>query len=161
MAESELALLQQYARTQDAFAFRKLVEQHQDMVFAACHRVLGNRADAEDAAQNCFLKLAQAAGRLKAPIGGWLYTVAVHGAIDMLRGENARRARERAVAKDASRTRAHQETQWADVRGEVDAAITALPERLRTPLVLYFLDARTQADVATELGMLLKNQLNV
>jgi len=152
MAESEIALLQQYARTQDAFAFRKLVEQHQDMVFAACHRVLGNRADAEDAAQNCFLKLAQAAGRLKAPIGGWLYTVAVHGAIDMLRGENARHARERAVALSASQTRTS-EAPWSDVRGEVDAAIMALPERLRTPIVLYFLEARTQADVAAELGI--------
>jgi len=152
MADSELALLQQYARTRDAFAFRKLVEQHQDMVFAACHRVLGNRADAEDAAQNCFLKLAQAAGRLKAPIGGWLHTVAVHGAIDMLRGGNARRARERSVASDARRAGAH-ETPWADVRGEVDAAIVALPERLRTPIVLYFLEGRTQADVATELGV--------
>jgi len=58
MFESETALLEQYSRTQDAVAFRELVEQHQDMVFAACHRVLGNRSDAEDAAQNCFLKLA-------------------------------------------------------------------------------------------------------
>jgi len=153
MAVNELALLQQYARTRDAFAFRQLVEQHQDMVFAACHRVLGNRADAEDAAQNCFLKLSLAAGRLKAPIGGWLHTVAVHGAIDMLRGETARRARERAAAKAAPRTCTCPDASWADVRGEVDAAITALPERLRTPLVLYFLEGRTQADVATELGV--------
>jgi len=152
MAPNELALLQQYARTQDAIAFRGLVEQHQDMVFAACHRVLGNRADAEDAAQNCFLKLAQAADRLKAPIAGWLHTVAVRSAIDILRGETARRARERVVARnaaDASPSRAP----WADVRGEVDAAIVALPERLRTPIVLYFLEGRTQADVAAELGV--------
>jgi len=152
MAESEIALLQQYARTRDAVAFRELVEQHQDMVFAACHRVLGNRADAEDAAQDCFLKLALAAERLKAPIGGWLHTVAVHGAIDMLRGENARHARERAVARDATRARTH-ECPWADVRGEVDAAIVALPERLRTPIVLYFLEGHTQAEVAVELGI--------
>jgi len=151
MAESELALLQQYASTQDAFAFRKLVEQHQDMVFAACHRVLGNRTDAEDAAQNCFLKLAQAAGRLKAPIAGWLHTVAVRSAIDMLRGETARRAREHAVARDAARARV--ESPWADLRGEVDAAIVALPARLRTPLVLYFLEGRTQAEIAVEMGI--------
>jgi len=151
MAESELVLLRRYATTRDAFAFRELVEQHQDMVFAACHRVLGNRADAEDAAQNCFLKFALAAGRLKAPIGGWLHTVAVRSAIDMLRGETARRARERAVARVAARART--ESPWADLRGEVDAAIVALPKRLRTPIVLYFLEGRTQAEIASELGI--------
>ena len=36
MAENEIVLLEQYSRTQDAVAFRELVEQHQDMVFAAC-----------------------------------------------------------------------------------------------------------------------------
>jgi len=158
MAESEPALLRQYVRTQDALAFRALVEQHQDMVFAACHRVLGNRADAEDAAQNCFLKLAQSAARLKAPIGGWLHTVAVRTAIDMLRGETARRKRERAVALRTERSRPSDASPcgapWAEVRGEVDAAIATLPERLRTPIVLHFLEGRTQADVATELGIL-------
>jgi len=152
MAESEIVLLQEYARTRDGIAFRELVEKHQDMVFAACHRVLGNRADAEDAAQNCFLKLAQAADRLKAPIGGWLHTVAVRSAIDMLRRKTVRRTYERAAAKAGDRSRTH-ETPWADVRGEVDAAIVALPERLRTPVVLYFLEGHTQAEVAAELGI--------
>jgi sigma-70-like protein len=65
MPQSEIALLQEYARTRDGIAFRELVDQHRDMVFAACHRVLGNQADAEDAAQNCFLKLAQSADMLR------------------------------------------------------------------------------------------------
>jgi len=152
MDQTELALLRQYAQTRDAFAFRELVEQHQDMVFATCHRVLGNHADAEDAAQDCFLKLAQAADRLKAPIGGWLHTVAVRSAIDLLRGETARRRREHAVARPDEQAPATP-APWDDVCGEVDAAITALPERLRTPIVLYFLEYRTQADVAAELGI--------
>jgi len=152
MADSETALLEQYVRTRDAFAFRELVEQHQDMVFAACHRVLGNRADAEDASQNCFLKFAQAAGRLKSPIAGWLHTVAVQGSIDILRSGIARRARERAVAVHPDQPAAS-ESAWADVLGEVDAAIVALPERLRTPIVLYFLERRTQAEVAVEMGL--------
>jgi len=151
MDQSELALLQLYARTRDAFAFRELVERHQNMVFAACHRVLGNRADAEDAAQNCFLKVSQTAERLRAPVGGWLHTVAVRSAIDMLRRRTVRRAREHDAALHADRARTR-DASWADVRGEVDAAIVALPERLRTPIVLYFLEGHTQADIAAELG---------
>jgi len=152
MAENEPALLQQYARTHDAFAFRALVEMHQNMVFAACHRVLGNRADAEDAAQNCFLKLAQAADRLKAPIGGWLHTVAVRAAIDMLRRRTVRRTHEHGAAVQARRTHVTEDA-WADVQDKVDAAIITLPERLRTPIVLYFLEGWTQADVAAQLGI--------
>jgi len=152
MPENETVLLEQYVRTRDAFAFRELVEQHQDMVFAACHRVLGNRVDAEDASQNCFLKFSQAAGRLRSPIAGWLHTVAVQGSIDILRGRIARRERERVVAVHADQVQPGASV-WDDVRGEVDAAIVALPERLRTPLVLYFLERRTQADVAAELGI--------
>jgi RNA polymerase sigma factor (sigma-70 family) len=152
MAESEAVLLQEYTRTRDGIAFHELVKQHQDMVFAACHRVLGNRTDAEDAAQNCFLKLAQAADRLKAPIGGWLHTVAVRSAIDMLRRKTVRRAHERSAARAVAESRTV-EAPWADVRGEVDAAIVALPERLRTPVVLYFLEGHTQAEVAAEIGI--------
>jgi len=152
MADSETTLLEQFVRTRDAFAFRELVEQHQDMVFAACHRVLGNRSDAEDASQNCFLKFSQAAGRLRSPIAGWLHTVAVQGSIDILRGRIARRKREHAVAVQADQVSSG-DVPWDDVLGEVDSAIAALPERLRTPIVLHFLERRTQTDVAAELGI--------
>jgi len=150
MMDNEQMLLRRYAQSRDAMAFRELVDEHKGMVFAACRRVLGNRADAEDAAQNCFLKLSQAAGRLKAPIGGWLHTVAVHAAIDILRSENARKARERSVAvHDIATSEAH----WEDVEGELDTALESLSERLRVPIVLYFLEGRTQEDVAASLGV--------
>jgi len=150
MMDNEQALLRRYVQSRDAVAFRELVDEHKGMVFAACRRVLGNQADAEDAAQDCFLKLAQAAGRLKAPIAGWLHTVAVRSAIDVLRGETARKARERAVVP---RKVEASESRWEDVEGEVDTAVESLPERLRVPIVLYFLEGQTQEDVAAALGV--------
>jgi len=150
MMDDEQVLLRRYAQSRDAVAFRELVDEHKGMVFAACRRVLGNRADAEDAAQDCFLKFSQAAGRLKAPIGGWLHTVAVQGAIDILRSENSRKARECSVA---SRRIVTSEARWEDVEGELDTALESLSERLRVPIVLYFLEGRTQEDVAAALGM--------
>ncbi len=150
MADSELSLLRRYAATRDAEAFRALVERHQHMVFAACHRVLGNRADAEDATQNCFLKLAQAAGRLRAPIAGWLHKVAVEGAIDVLRQRASRRTREAEAA--AQRTEGP-EPSWEDVKPEVDKAIAALPDFLRQVLVLYYLEGRKQMEIAAEMGV--------
>jgi len=150
MMDNEQVLLRRFAQSRDALAFRELVDEHKNMVFAACRRVLGNQADAEDAAQVCFLKLAEAAGRLKAPISGWLHTVAVRSSIDILRSETARKLRERSVAAPDIATI---DARWADVEADVDAALESLPKRLRLPIVLYFLEGLTQEQVAATLGI--------
>ncbi|MCH9057310.1 MAG: hypothetical protein IIB55_01640, partial [Planctomycetes bacterium] len=42
----------------DAEAFAEIVTRHAGMVFATCNRILGDRAAAEEVAQECFLALA-------------------------------------------------------------------------------------------------------
>jgi RNA polymerase sigma factor (sigma-70 family) len=147
----EATLLARYAAVQDPEAFRELFEAHQHMVFAACNRILQNRADAEDASQNCFLLLARKAAHLRAPVAGWLHTVAVQAAIDLLRRKRVRQAREREAREEQART--EQEESWQLVKGDVDAAITLLPEELRAPLVMYYLEGRKQEEIAEELGV--------
>lgn len=150
--EGELELLGRYRRAQDAEAFRALVEGHQDMVFAACHRILGNHADAEDAAQDCFFRLARFAEKLKPPIAGWLHTVAVRVALDLLRKRKSMKARHEAARREARRPPPPDPT-WGELKGAVDTAIAGLPERLRVPLVLYYLEQRTQEEIGAELGI--------
>ncbi len=150
MAEPEAAVLARYVRHRDADAFRSLVLAHQHMVFGACRRVLGNVADAEDAAQSAFLKLSQKAGGLRAPIAGWLHRVAVTGAIDLRRQRRSRVAHERAAGQIKAPTL---DQTWEDVRPSVDAALAGLPEELRVPLVLYYLEQRTQREVAEEIDV--------
>ncbi len=149
MSDGEAALLQRYARSSDADAFRELFEAHQHMVYAACRRVLGSREDAMDAAQTCFLKLAQNAGRLRAPIAGWLHRVAVNTSINVLRRDASRRVREKAAAG----LRPAADPAWEDLKPEIDRAIAALPARLRVPLVLHYLEGRKQVDIAGQLGI--------
>jgi RNA polymerase sigma factor (sigma-70 family) len=152
MAEPEAVLLARYARSGDPDAFRSLVEVHQHMVYAVCHRILGNQADAEDAAQNCLFKLATKASKLRAPISGWLHRVAVTASIDLLRQRRARRQREAKAAGEAARARP-KELSWERVKPRVDEAIAALPERLRIPVVLYYLEHLRQEEIARELGI--------
>ena len=150
MSESEQTSLERYAGTRDAGAFRMLVERHQDMVFATCRRILRNPADAEDAAQNCFLQLASKAGQLRAPIAGWLHRVAVQASIDMLRRDQARKGREMRAAQGRAEDPA---PSWDEVKGFVDEAMAGLPDRVRLPLILHYLEGRKQTEIAAELGI--------
>ena len=57
-------------------AFAELVARHAAMVYGTCRRVLGNAADAEEVAQECFLQLISARIRIRDSLGPWLHTVA-------------------------------------------------------------------------------------
>lgn len=75
------------AQRGDAQAFSRLVEAYQVPVFNLCYRMLGNRQEAEDAAQETFLRGYQAIRRFDAdrPFANWLLTIASRYCIDQLR----------------------------------------------------------------------------
>ena len=150
MSHSEQELLRRYAEQGDAEAFRALVESHRDMVFSVCKRILRNAADAEDAAQSCFLQLARKAATLKSPIAGWLHHVAAQVALNIRKQNDARLGREIVAA---GRRHSSSEASWDEIQSVVDEAVSALPDRLRVPLVLHYLEGHTQERIAEELGI--------
>jgi RNA polymerase sigma-70 factor, ECF subfamily len=75
------------ARSGDHRAFSRLVETYQTLVYNLCYRVLGNPHDAEEAAQEAFLR---AYTRLASydparSFKTWLFSIAHHYCIDRLR----------------------------------------------------------------------------
>jgi RNA polymerase sigma factor (sigma-70 family) len=147
---TEQELLSQYVETRNPDAFHRLVEQHENMVFAVCRRMLGNEADAQDASQECFLEMVRCAPKLKSPIGGWLHRVAVRVSIDLLRQKGARRRREWRVAQEQDDAAP---PTWDGLKEAVDEAITSLPEDLRVPVVLYYLEEQKQEQIAQDTGL--------
>lgn len=80
----------------DAESFETLFLRHYDRVYGILYRLLGNRADAEDAAQQVFLKLYRrphtvSLSRDDASLAAWLYRVTVNTGYNTLRGKNRRR----------------------------------------------------------------------
>lgn len=82
----ELALLQR-AQAGDDSAFEEIVLRHQDAIYNLCRRILGNPHDAEDAAQDVFVKAYKALPgfRPNASLSTWLYRIAVNTCIDYKR----------------------------------------------------------------------------
>lgn len=152
---SDLQHLQRYATTGDAHAFRELVQAHGAMVHATALRVTRDAAAAQDVAQETFLELARKAGGITQSVAAWLHRVAWNRACDAVRRESTRRRVEEAMAEKWHTDR---EATWPNIEPHVDASLNELPNELREVLVLYFLEGRTQAEVARHLG---KNQATV
>ena len=75
-------LLARFTAGRDPDAFADLVRRHGPIVLAACRRVLGQSADAEDAFQSTFLALARHAGSIRgaAALPAWLHRTALRAA---------------------------------------------------------------------------------
>ncbi len=147
---SDAALLQRYADEHDAEAFAELARRYGRLVYGTCLRVTGCPHAAEDVAQDCFLALMRNAGRIRVALPGWLHATATNRARNYLRSSSRRRTHERKVAMPPAE---NDESPWAEIAPHVDRAIAGLPEKLRLPLTLQFLQQRTQADIAAELGV--------
>ena len=143
-------LLRRYATDEDPAAFAQLVERYADFVYTACLRITGNRHDAEDAAQECFLALARRAQTIHSSLPAWLHATARHAASAVLR--KTRREREFHPNADVADTNP-QDASCDDLAPHIDAAIAELPETLRTAVILHYLQNKNQPQIAAELGI--------
>jgi len=88
MQEDDAMLIAKVLKGQQS-AFRTLVERYQNYVFTVTHRILPNRQEAEEAAQDAFLKAYKMLDSFeqKSKFSTWLYTIAYRSAIDILRSK--------------------------------------------------------------------------
>src|SRR5437660_2630897 len=146
-------LLERYVAARDETAFAALVERYGTLVLGVCQRVLQHSQDAEDAFQATFLVLARRAATLdgRGPLGNWLYAVAYRTAVKVRQSAARRRARELQVINMAI-VPAGEEKEWSDLRLLLDEELNQLPVKYRAPLVLCYLEGKTQEQAARELG---------
>jgi RNA polymerase sigma factor (sigma-70 family) len=149
-ALSDGQLLERFLADRDATAVEALVRRYGPLVFGACRRVLGDAHAAEDVFQATFLVLVRKAAVLDRgqPLAGWLYTVAHRLALTARANEFRRQRGEEQAAR---RRDAADDTRPSP--SELEAALEEeLPERYRTPLVLCYLEGKTNGEAAQVLG---------
>jgi len=83
----------------DEASFEVLFLRHYDRIYNILYRLLGNQADAEDVAQQVFLKLYQSPRRIRlhgneTNVAGWLYRVAVNTGYNTLRSQRRQQKRQ-------------------------------------------------------------------
>jgi RNA polymerase sigma factor (sigma-70 family) len=148
---TDAELLRRFSRERNEESFAALVQRHGPMVWNACARVLHSSHDTEDAFQAAFLVLARKASRpWRDSVAGWLHTVAYRLALGV-RTTSAQRPTpdclpERVVTDPAA------EVTVREARAVLDEELARLPERLRAPLVLCYLEDSTRDEAARQLG---------
>ena len=136
------------------------------MVFSTAARLTGNEAQAEDIAQQAFLKAFENFShlRISPTAGGWLKTVVRRLALNHIYRYRKRWRFFSEMSQDGEED-GEIEFDFAapdDLLGELDSterfalveqALTRLPTHQRVPLVLYHFDDLSYADIAKQLGV--------
>ena len=137
----------------DESALTCLVQRHGQMILSVCRQVLGDSADAEDAFQATFLVLVRRKTSLggAGSVGGWLHGVAQHIALKARAKNIKRRNRERQASK-MSEERPIDDLTFQELRAVLNEEIASLPEKYSAPIVLCYLEGKTQTQAARELS---------
>lgn len=158
-------------RDDDQAAFAELVERFQHRLVAVMHHLVGNADEAEDLAQEVFLRVYRTRKKYtpKAKFSTWLFTIANNLALNALRDRQRRPvlplevresgplgprpAENAAAARDEPPAHGLQQKELADV---IRTALDGLNERQRVAIVLNKFEDMNYADIAEVMGLTVK-----
>lgn len=132
-------------------AFERVVRERQAQVLRTAYRMLGNWADAEDVAQEVFVRLYRHGLDFSsdALLGGWVYRVTVNLCLD--RARSARPAEELVSGGTVDAT-AEARLLYEERKQRLMRALSMLPAKERAALVLREIEGLETAEVAAILG---------
>jgi RNA polymerase sigma-70 factor, ECF subfamily len=146
--------------------FITFMRAYQDMVFSTAARLSGNDVQAQDIAQEVFLKAYEQFAHLRTSqtAGGWLKTVTTNLTLNYLTRHRRRWRLFSELTEEGTRDPDTAEIEWevedtllADFGAEqrrlvIDEALRRLPQHQRLPLVLYHFEDMPYQDIAAKLG---------
>ena len=170
-AENEFELLKRFADG-DEDAFAAVLARWEKPLINFIYRLIPERTEAEDIAQEVFLKVAAAAAGLReqAKFSTYLYRIAYNLAVDRIRRRNVRTAAAPIVSldetteNDSGESLSRQVPDPADLpadllrerletRRSVESALAELPENQRAAMILKVYEDRSYSEISEILGV--------
>ena len=136
--------------------FERLLKEYEGKVLRLCYAMLGNRALAEDTAQEVFLRIWRALGafRGEASLSTWVYAITRNACLTAIERMKTSAA-ESLADPDIMRKAQTRELQRAprESRTDVRGWLAELPESQRQALTLFYLEERSYKEVYAALGV--------
>jgi RNA polymerase sigma-70 factor, ECF subfamily len=141
------------AQEGDRTAFAHLVERHYPLVYACACRRVGNRADAEDIAQDVMAKFGRAVLSIHEPeaLRGFLLRLSINAVSDFFR-RRARNARGTESYMNDPSVNTHQADEVEDRASALWLAVQQLPAQQRDAMLLVYADGASHREAGEALG---------
>lgn len=168
LSPEEEARLVVRLKKRDEAAFNLFVRTYQERVFALVHRMLGNRAEAQDLAQEVFVTVFRSIDSFRGDsrLGTWLYRIAVNHCKNRMKYLDRRRTRGHGDIDEAPEgavsdggvvggrpARPDEAAQGNELEGAVRAALASIDPEHRELIVLRDLEGLAYEEIAQITGL--------
>ena len=159
-------------REGDESAFRQFVDEQKQRIFTLCYRILKDEDDAEDAAQEVFMKIYQKIGQFReeSQLNTWVYRIAMTTSYDLLRkrkrktpwmymssftgGQNNQGNRSwEETLPIVNRIHPHATLEEKERLQKLYTAIDKLPENQKSAILLHYMEGLKYEQISEILGV--------
>jgi RNA polymerase sigma-70 factor (ECF subfamily) len=140
----------------DPSSYDYLVSKYRKRVVSIAWGIVRNAHDAEDLAQEAFVKAYQTMGRFKTgePFGPWIFRIVTNLSLDVLKHRKRFRQEELSELEPAERRdRADLPAMASELASRIDRAIESLPEMQRIVARLYLVEEFGHPEIAVMTGL--------
>ena len=136
-------------------AFSGLMERHEDRIFGLCLKMLHNRSDALEAAQEIFITAFRRAASFRgdSAFGTWLYRIGINHCKDVLRKRKDVLLEADQLDIERVDTRQRGVDEVATLRLDLSKALAELPDDYREAVVMHDLGGVPYEEIATVTGV--------
>jgi len=145
-SNSDDQLVRAYVEKGDGVALGVLLGRHESKVYGLAYRLMGNRSDALDVAQEVLIKAFTKLRRFerRSSFSTWLYRLTVNTAYDLMRAQ----ARRPTSSDDHERADDHDEMSQSEERVSIQAALAKIPLDQRTAVVMRDIYQATYEEIS-------------
>lgn len=141
----------------DVQAFEELMQSHESRIYAIALRMMGNREDAQDCAQEAMVRIYRAMGSFKgqSALATWIYRITMNTCLDELRRRKARKV----TSLDSLVDTGWSPTDTGDTPEEhglrvekqnaLNQAIQSLPDDMRAAIILRDVKGYSYDEIAS------------